>query len=650
MYYSIDAPETADFGSVFNMVVARRDAAKGWSGASLNAPVHGPTASFFASITQTVSSDLMSTLTTSDQSPDGSPSPPGMNLWVTHTDGTFGRVTNLGNPFVKEAETYQGFEAFSTYYAFDSVFFKPNLAQLPGDPAPGTSTYWWEDGTLRLLGVMPGGAVTTGGSYVAGGVLPPVSKDGRWVLFRVDNDPGLLLRSATTPTVDVTVSQRTVEPDPNPTGSSGVVGVTPDGSKVLFLSHSELTNDAYTGRSAGLATDAGNDIYSYDIATGKLEDLTVSTNPADAATGANVQSIVGSTVDGSSIYFTATGVLAPGATPGQPSLYVLRGEHIEFVANAAVVPSTVRVSQDGTAIAFNSIASLTGYDNTDPVTGVPHSMAFLLGPSHRIECVSCRPDGSRPTADAELAGGSTYVTGGTSATVSNNGDHVFFQTSDAVLPQASSGLAQVYEYSHGKVSALSRPDAPTRAYFLDASASGDNAFIATHDPLIPNKNSGDFLVYDARVDGGFAQPTRPSCELDACEGPATAPPVLPIAASVTFAVAPNNRDGNAGPPPGRVSVSKSLSVKGTRAAIRVKVPGKGRLTASGSGLRAASLNATGAETVTLKVSLTAAATRALKKHRTFRARAKVTYVDADGNPSTATVALRFNATTTKKVS
>ena len=60
--------------------------------------------------------------------------------------------------------------------------------------------------------------------------------------------------------------------------------------------------------------DKGADLYSYDVETDELTDLTVDKDIADKETGAGVEHILGASRDASYVYFVATGNLAPGAT------------------------------------------------------------------------------------------------------------------------------------------------------------------------------------------------------------------------------------------------------------------------------------------------------------------------------------------------
>src|SRR6202008_32776 len=104
----------------------------------------------------------------------------------------------------------------------------------------------------------------------------------------------------------------------------------------------------------------GADLYSYDVATEKLTDLTVDDNPADADTGANVQSVLTADPEANYIYFVATGKLAPGGISGGPNLYVEHGGQFKFVAPATGLGSAY-ATPDGTPLAFLSTQSLTGY-------------------------------------------------------------------------------------------------------------------------------------------------------------------------------------------------------------------------------------------------------------------------------------------------
>ena len=182
--------------------------------------------------------------------------------------------------------------------------------------------------------------------------------------------------------------------DPNPIASAEAVGVAADGSEVLFTSSNELTDDANTGRTLGVSNDQGSDIYSYDVGTGELTDLTVADDPADAAAGADVERVVGASRDASYVYFIARGNLAAGATSGERNLYVEHEGTIDFIGSNPTGSGSggypFYVTPDGLYAAFMSTDGQTGYDNA----GQDEVYKFTYGAG--VECASCRPSGEPP--------------------------------------------------------------------------------------------------------------------------------------------------------------------------------------------------------------------------------------------------------------
>jgi hypothetical protein len=540
MYVANDAPEHASGAEpLANRVVARRDPTKGWGGVSQSPPVVGPVTGYFGAITLGTSTSLSASFVITTQPLTGGPATGAEDAFIGRPDGTYRLLTPIG------PHSYS--ELGGGNADFSHIYFYPAVAQLPSeDPQPAGNLYsWTEQAGLRLVGVLPDGNAAPGGARLAGGIIGGVSEDANRAAFVAENR--LYVRIGETQTKEVSASRRNIDPDPNPgPGLTGQAGITADGSRVLFLARSELTNDATTGSSGGVATDAGADLYAFDVDTGELIDLTVDTDPGDAATGANVQAVLGASPDGSYIYFTATGHLAAGATPGHKSLYVSHDGEISFVANAdglsfADTDALPRlyVTPDGRHAVLQSTDSLTGYDNTDPVTGQRHSEVFLATYGAGIQCVSCRSDGTRPTADTFLAEG-LY---GRLRVASDDGSRVFFDTTDAVVPQAAGGLRQVYEWEDGRITPLSPLGSPTRAYLTAASASGDDVFFTSFDALLPGPTSGDQAIFDARVGGGFPATTRQECSGEACRGSLGPEPSLGAPASGLLSGAGNAAAG-----------------------------------------------------------------------------------------------------------
>jgi len=435
-------------------------------------------------------------------------------------------------------------------------------------------------------------------------------------------------------------------------------------STAYFISNEELTNDANTG-----PTGAGKDLYEYDAQTGALTDLSPDTNPADA-TGAQVNGVVGASSDGSYVYFVASGALTSGASPGGTglkallNLYVWHDGAVRLIAQLThsdqgdwAFPqnnASAQMLADGTQLLFTSTASPTGYDNA----GFREIYRYDAT-SGRPSCVSCDPSGAAATGNAELSRGYTSTALPEQANISADGSRVFFDTPDALVPQDTNGQQDAYEWeadgtgscqsatdSGGCLYLLSTGQSATPSYFAGANPSGSDAFILTRDQLVGQDQDGNYDIYDARVDGGLASqeasPPPPSCSGTDCQGPASAAPPAPTAASVSFA-----GSGNVVPAVNPKAAAKatakptvlSRTVRGTTFIVRVKAPGKGRITVTGPAVRTVRHAVARAGTYRLKVTLTAKSKRELKRKRKLRLALKVGYAPAGAKAAQAAVRL-----------
>jgi hypothetical protein len=71
--------------------------------------------------------------------------------------------------------------------------------------------------------------------------------------------------------------------------------------------------------------------------------------------------------------------------------------------------------------------------------------------------------------------------------------------------------------------------------FIGTSASGNDAFFTTADPLAPQETVVQSNIYDARVDGGYPAPAQAGgCQNEACQGPLSASPSFGAPASTTL--------------------------------------------------------------------------------------------------------------------
>lgn len=518
-----------------------------------------------------------------------------------------------------------------------------------------------------------------------------VSADGTRAYFTAGRTGQIYLRenpaSPSATTVEVSASQRST-PDPQGEQPARFMAASADGSQALFTSPSELTDDANTG-----SADQGSDLYRFDASSGALTDLTP--DPTDP-NGADVQGVLGASDDGSYVYFAANGVLATGATRGDCqgqgnglsrtgtcSLYVWHDGSASFIAKLdisgldytsdatnwqptakdAAVPheGTARVTPDGETILFRSQRQLTGYDNQVQCGNLsgsqcPEFYRYSVS-TGQLDCVSCVPTGATPSGPPTLQSINTF--GGYSGAgvltrnLSSSGDQVFFESPDPLVAADTNGAQDVYEWeadgagscqsdsqNGGCLYLLSTGRDGSASYFADASASGNDAFIFTDQQLVGQDGDDAYDVYDARVDGGLASqtPASPSsCSGDTCKPPAASAPSPPTVATVTFS-GPGNGTTSPKPRAGKVRVLHK-AVRGQALLLKVRVPGAGRIVASGAQVRSASRRVRKAGTYKLTVRLSARAKRTLRRKHPVRVSMRVRYARAGGGFSSAAVSV-----------
>ena len=104
----------------------------------------------------------------------------------------------------------------------------------------------------------------------------------------------------------------------------------------------------------------------------------------------------------------------------------------------------------------------------------------------------------------------------------DDASRVYFTTGEPLVAEDVNGRNDAYQYDvgTGKVHILSTGSSDTGSFFLDASANGQDVFLATRDQLSAWDGDQNMDVYDARVDGGVRDPVQPpECAGDACQGP-----------------------------------------------------------------------------------------------------------------------------------
>jgi len=373
----------------------------------------------------------------------------------------------------------------------------------------------------------------------------------------------------------------------------------------------------------------GNDLYRYEpstTTTGQLSDLSV--DEADSG-GAEVLGLLGASEDAKKVYFVANGVLATGAQPGdckgaaegslsfsgQCSLYMTEeGEPTLFIARldasgsmsdaldwlpkgelSGQIEKTARVSADGSTVLFRSQRKLSAYDNE----GVPELYRYHIGDAGP-SCISCNPTVEAPVGTPEFGNinFSAIIPADPAFVLSRNlsadGRRAFFQAADPLVaadtngadgcPNEKSSIAvflscqDAYEWEAqgtgscpedaqdgGCLYLLSTGKSEHASFLLDASPSGDDAFVATSSPNLVRQDQDQLVdVYDVRVQGGLSaqnQPPPPLCESgESCRPTTSAVPGFQAPATATFA-GPGNAKSAC--PPGK----RQLHEKGRRRCV-----------------------------------------------------------------------------------
>jgi hypothetical protein len=253
----------------------------------------------------------------------------------------------------------------------------------------------------------------------------------------------------------------------------------------------------------------------------------------------------------------------------------------ELFSTSSYLPKTSFISADGKTLLFRSQVRLTAYDNE----GVPEFYRFRAGDPEGIRCVTCSPGGEKVGSGPSL--GSTKfpsigppgsIAGTASRNLSADGNHVFFETAEKLSSNDTNGEAgcpiassstqnfpaclDVYEWVADGVGACQKGSSaysPLNAgclylistgksefpsLFADASASGDDVFFFTREPLVGQDKDKLQDVYDARVGGGLAsqnpRPTNPCVGVESCRTPSSPSPAETSPATPNF-IGPTNQ-------------------------------------------------------------------------------------------------------------
>jgi hypothetical protein len=482
----------------------------------------------------------------------------------------------------------------TVYFAYRELL----ISGLPLRQEEDWGLYEYHDGVLSYAGVLPDGSIDPNGAAGMAmankfdGIYSPastgnqVSRDGSRVFFTspgpardggFEGTPELYVHETDADgkqrTVLVSQSQlpghveepapsgvgllaatppgpRDLRPEPHLSSHPEFFPLTgyasPDGSRVFFKSSDRLTGEAPEGGGT----------YDFDVNTGVLE-YVQAPGLAGIVTVAN---------DGSSLVFENNAVSpveldrwSAGPHGGTVSRIVqLPGEDL---CDGVSCVGPAHLTDQDQVLVFSAEAPITGFNDAGEFMQI-FRYDFA---SNELSCVSCPPAGIAPSGTADISPIDEYHNSSAiglqkelrvvadNRGVSADGSRVFFDSPDSLVPRATNGKRNVYEWESGSLFLVSSGTSPNGSMFLDNSESGGDVFFATTSELVQGDNDAQFDVYDARVPrpGDNPPPESVPCQGDVCQGPPSTPSLLGLPASATF-----NGLGNVSPAASERVVSK----------------------------------------------------------------------------------------------
>jgi hypothetical protein len=391
---------------------------------------------------------------------------------------------------------------------------------------------------------------------------PSVSTDGSHILMAVAKFAGsppaeLYMRVADAVTYEVTTNELTGEP-----AAGNYVGMTSDGAKVFFTSAERLTvedenasTDLYMWSLAG--AENGHPLILVSKSNGERDTTDACAPIRRWTTRCGVVPVNGShesdnalaSASGEIYFYSPRTLVANKGTTGLQNLYRYDGSQLHYVttfnpeiacdelgttehycANGPV--DRIQVAPDGTHMAFVTDQQMTAYQNNAQL-----EMYTYDPESDVIHCVSCNPNGEPASVNVNTSQNGLFMT---------DDGRTFFYTKEALVPQDTDQIHDVYEYVDGRAQLITSGtgladsliaftntggagtgERIRSADFIGVSADGVNVFFSTFESLVPQDHNGNFLkIYDARSGGGFFfNAPSPPCEAaDECHGPGSVPP------------------------------------------------------------------------------------------------------------------------------
>lgn len=412
--------------------------------------------------------------------------------------------------------------------------------------ARGKDLYASEEGRLEFLGydqngnVLPCGAVVAHGSEKGSGLEQGgISPDARTVTFE-SPDPEVAGGNGCPAAVDVYIrreGQSTNISSPR-VGDPNFGGLNPD--KGAYYVGSDRAGDvAYFITKTKLAasdSDELPDLYRYDLASDTVSPL---------ALGADVRQAVVSP-EGDYVYFTAMQPIGGEGVAGWENLFLWHAGATRLITTAKGGAFHIGgglgsengspLTPDGRTLLFTAGAQLSGQAIGHVEGGSLRQLFRYSLPEESLTCISCRPDDGVPASRFRWSSNTAFPAGNFDMRVQgDDGRSVFFQSNDALLPEDTNGVGDVYMWRESRLYLVSGGHGEGNSELGSAASSGDSVFFRSDQRLVGGLDTDNFHLYEARLDGGFATPPVPTpCQGEGCRGATSAPAAIPGQASANF--------------------------------------------------------------------------------------------------------------------
>jgi len=323
-----------------------------------------------------------------------------------------------------------------------------------------------------------------------------LSADGDYLFYVEGGEKGTIHRFDTTDGSDE---------DANPTAAGELVNVSADGSHVYFISEETIGGMGEIGKPNLFVWAGGTTEYVTTVAPSDLERTSGNQSGKCAF----------------SIYCGIPALTRWTSFAVAPSQDVVKGPGAE----------SSRTTPDGRVLVFESRAQLDpSYDNDG------HTEIYRWDDvAKELACVSCN-FGKAASGDARLQELNLIQAPIVINNLSFDGSRVFFETPEALSSSDTDGVNDIYEWIEGGDGGAAvlissgksieyeplavLPQAPKPNLLLSVTPSAGDVVFISQDALVPGAGEGGApAIYDARVNGGFAQPAAPAiCLEEGCRG------------------------------------------------------------------------------------------------------------------------------------